>query len=587
MRLFLAATLIFVTLYNAPAYAVDDFINPEISSPVENIDAIEAARAKKYMISAANPLAAEAGAKILSEGGSAIDAAIATQMVLNVVEPQSSGIGGGGFMLYWDASTRKLHVYDGRETAPADAQETQFLDESGKPMPFMNAVRGGLSVGTPGLLKMLELAHRNHGHVEWTRLFSDAMRLSKDGFALSPRLHNMLLSLKHIRSFPESLTPYTHKDGSIKDVGEIITNKSLHDTLAILARKGIAPFYQGEIASAMVDAVQDTKVNPGHLSLADLKSYKALTRDPVCAPYREYRVCSMPPPSSGGVTVLQALMILERLEALDIRTVEPLSVDAVHAFAEASKLAYADRNRYLADPDFVDIPLKNMLNANYLASRAATIHAESAMPGASAGSFTQSAKAVHVPSITEPPSTTHISIIDMQGNAVALTSSIEQGFGSGMTVRGFLLNNQLTDFSFSPTLADGVTPHPNRVEPGKRPRSSMSPTMIFDKNDKLVMVLGSPGGARIIEYVLQTIIAVIDWNLDVQQAINLPHYLNMNDATELEASTAATALQKSLEARGHTVKITDTPSGIHAITRFNNELIGGADPRREGVAKGK
>jgi gamma-glutamyltranspeptidase / glutathione hydrolase len=584
---FVTATLLAGAATTA-AYAVDDFRNPEITRhnavPLENRASV---KGKRYMITAANPLATQVGADILARGGNAVDAAIATQLALNVVEPQSSGIGGGGFMLYYDAATKKLHIYDGRETAPMEASSTLFLDANGKPLPFMQAVQGGHSVGTPGLLKMLETAHRKHGHTEWSQLFQGAMTLSGQGFPMSPRLHDLLTTTAHVQAFPASMRPFLNAEGNVKAEGEIVINKPLHDTFATLAIKGTKPFYEGAIAADIAKAVETSPIHPGTLSLNDLKKYQVREREPVCAPYREYRVCSMPPPSSGGVTILQALRILEKLQGMDIREAKPVSADAVHLFAEASKLAYADRNRYLADPDFVDVPVAELLDDDYLASRAALIAPDHALKDVKHGTFGEAEqKAAFILTTEEHPSTTHLSVVDMQGNAVSMTTSIEQGFGSGLSVDGFLLNNQLTDFSFLPNLPDG-TPHPNRVEPGKRPRSSMSPSMVFDKDGKLVMVIGSPGGARIIEYTLQTLIGVLDWDLDIQQAINLPHYLNMNGPTELEANTPAAELKDELEARGHVVKVIDSPSGLHGVVRVGSTLKGGADPRREGVAIGE
>lgn len=574
-------------LASAPAHAVDDFRDPEITSNATAIESREAVQGKRYMISAANPLAVQAGEKILAKGGSAIDAAIATQLALNVVEPQSSGIGGGGFLLYWDNAARKLHVYDGRETAPAEADERLFLDASGAPMPFMDAVQGGHSVGTPGLLRMLETAHKRHGHVEWNRLFADAISLARDGFPLSPRLHDLLSTTAHVKAFPTSMAPFVNEGGTLKAIGQPVVNPELADTFERLSREGSALFYTGDVAQRIVDAVRGSPIHPGHLSMADLKAYKVIEREPVCAPYRQYTVCSMPPPSSGGVTILQALGILEAMSAIDIRQAEPLSADAVHAFTEASRLAYADRNRYLADPAFEDVPVAEMLDKHYLQNRAALVQPEKVMESVTHGEFGDLAKVASILTTEEHPSTTHISVIDGNGNAVAMTTSIEQGFGSGVSAAGFLLNNQLTDFNFSPTLPDSAVPHPNRVEPGKRPRSSMSPTMVFDDKGELVMVTGSPGGARIIEYTLQSLVGVLDWGLDMQQAIELPHYLNMNGPTELEAGTAAVELQPALEARGHVVKINEAASGLHGVARKDGTLFGGADPRREGIAMGK
>ncbi|MGB1539461.1 MAG: gamma-glutamyltransferase, partial [Rickettsiales bacterium] len=501
------------------------------------------------------------------------------------VEPQSSGIGGGGFMLYYDAETKAVQVFDGRETAPANMPSSAFLNADGNPRPFFDALPGGLSVGTPGLLRMLEMAHNRHGSKPWKSLFSDAITLSGEGFPMSPRLHHLLESIsEHMQQFPDSIRPFTDANGKWLDVGKKVVNKPLSLTLGSIAEAGVKPFYEGEIAQDMVHAVRQAKPNPGYLSLDDLKHYRAIERKPVCAPYRQYTVCSMPPPSSGGVTILQALGILEHLP-VDIATLEPLSADAVHLFAEASKLAYADRNRYLADPAFEAVPVAQMLDNTYLASRARLVSEHYAMDKALPGVFGQNH--AQAPFQEEHPSTTHISVVDGEGNAVSMTTSIEYGFGSGLSADGFLLNNQLTDFSFSPTLSDGQTPHPNRVEGGKRPRSSMSPTIVLDKNRNLVAAIGSPGGARIIEYTLQSLVGILAWNMDVQAAINLPHYLNMNGPTELEAGTSLEGIAEALETRGHAVKVMDTPSGLHGIVKTATGLAGGADPRREGVALGE
>ena len=580
LRPILFSALLFIT---TPALAVDDFVNPEFSTKGEHREAVHA---KKYMVSAANPLAVEAGVKILEVGGNAVDAAIATQMVLNVVEPQSSGIGGGGFMLYYDAKSKEIHVFDGRETAPKAADEKLFLDAAGKPLEFMTAVQGGLSVGTPGLLKMLDYAHKNYGKQPWANLFGEAIRISKNGFPFSPRLHDHLKTITHIHAFPESMKPYRTESGELKKVGDYIVNTELSNTFSIIAEQGIKPFYEGELAEDIADAVAHSPIHPGKLAYADLKAYQMKERKVVCAPFRHYKVCSMPPPSSGGITVLQILGILEDLTE-DISLLKPTSAQAIHYVTEASRLAYADRNRYLADPDFEDVPAKGLLDDGYIRSRAQLISPGKAMPEATPGVPGQNGKkAASIPVDTERPSTTHISVIDAQGNAVSMTTSIEYGFGSGLSVRGFLLNNQLTDFSFEPKLPDG-TPHPNRVEAGKRPRSSMSPTLVFDEKSNLLMAIGSPGGGRIIEYVTQTLLGVLAWNLDVQQAINLPHYLNMNGPTELEAGTELEALKPEIEKRGGEVVVQEIPSGLHGIMRVNGALLGGADPRREGVALGK
>lgn len=577
--------LLLACLLAAPAFAVDDFANPETTTRKEA--PTKAVRGEKFMVSAANPHAVRAGVAVLKAGGNAVDAAIATQMVLNVVEPQSSGIGGGGFMLYFDAATQELHVYDGRETAPKAANERLFLGENGQPLPFMEAVKGGSSVGTPGLLKMLDHAHGKHGKLAWKTLFADAIRLSSEGFAMSPRLHQLLQDIPHVHAFPASVRPFINEGNALKAIGEPIINESLSESLILIANEGINPFYDGVLTREIVNAVQQSPIRPGVLASVDFAEYEVRERDAICTAYRVYKVCSMPPPSSGGITILQALEILEALP-VDIAGLEPLSVDAVHYFAEASKLAYADRNHYIADPDFAAVPTEAMLDEAYLARRAKLVSGaamEKAPPG-----VPQSGKAVLESAASkaayEGPSTTHISVVDAKGNAVSMTTSIEQGFGSGLSAHGFLLNNQLTDFSFSPTLPNGQ-PHPNRVQPGKRPRSSMSPTMVFDANGELLLVIGSPGGARIIEYVLQSLIATLDWEMGIQQAINLPHYLNMNGPTELETGVGLESLQDALTVRGHEVKLNDTPSSLQGIMHVGAHLEGGADPRREGIALGE
>ena len=583
LALTLAAT---ACLLAFPAGAVQDNQNPE---PTTRSNAPrEAVQAADYMVSAANPLAVQAGVDVLAKGGNAVDAAIATQMALNVVEPQSSGIGGGGFMLYFDAASKKLHVYDGRETAPKAANAKLFLDDAGQPLPHMEAVQGGRSVGTPGLVKMLALAHGKHGTLEWSGLFDHAIQLAGNGFPLSPRLHTLLDTFPHVHDFPQSVAPYVTADGTLKKVGETVINLPMADALGIIAINGADAFYHGALADEIVAAVRQSPIAPGLLTKDDFTAYEAKEREPACAPYRIYTICSMPPPSSGGVTIVQALAILNALPQ-DLAGMDALSVDAIHLVAEASKLAYADRNHYLADPDFVEVPTQAMLDADYLAKRASLMDDNRATDTAPPGNPVTGEAVLDVPATEagqEPPSTTHISVVDAKGNAVSMTTSIEYGFGSGLSAHGFLLNNQLTDFSFSPTLPDG-SPHPNRVEAGKRPRSSMSPTMVFDENGDLLLVTGSPGGARIITYVLQHLIAVLDWKMDVQTAISLPHYLNMNGATELEADTELESRAAELEARGHEVRIQQTPSGIHSIHILpDGTLSGGADPRREGIAQG-
>ena len=535
----------------------------------------------RHMVAAANPHAAEAGRSILRAGGSAVDAAIAMQMVLNVVEPQSSGIGGGAFLLHHDAEAGETTAYDGRETAPAAASQDLFLDAEGEPQPFFEAVVGGKSVGVPGLLRMLEAAHRDHGRLAWKDLFSPAIRLAKDGFEVSPRLNMMISNDRFLATFAEARALFYQPDGAAIPAGAILKNPAFADTLRLIAAEGADGLYHGPLAGAIVVAVRGARRNPGRMTLDDLAGYQAPAREPVCRRYRAWRVCGMPPPTSGGVTLLQTLGILSNFAVSSYR---PGSVEAVHLISEASRLAFADRARYLADPDFVDVPVDALLDAEYLRRRASQIRTWASMGRAEAGEPSERSGALMPDESLESPSTTHLSVVDGAGNAVAMTSSIESAFGSRLMVRGFLLNNQLTDFSFR--AERGGVAVANRVEPGKRPRSSMSPTLVFDRDGDLVMAVGSPGGSRIIGYVAKTVLAVLDWRLDIQRAIELPHHVNRNDATDLEAGTRLARAARQLEALGHEVKVRDLNSGLHGIVVTAGRLSGGADPRREGIALG-
>ena len=539
-------------------------------------------RAEHAMIAAAHPAAAEAGARILEAGGDAIDAAIAAQMVLGLVEPQSSGIGGGGFLLYYDAARGVVEAYDGRETAPAAADERLFLDADGAPRPWQEVAVGGLSVGVPGVVRMLEHAHRAHGRMPWARLFESASALAERGFVISPRLASMIEKNPSLARFPAAHTYFFHREGGPKRAGETLINPAYAETMRAIAQGGADALHQGWIAAEVVAAVQNDPVNPGSLALADLAGYRAHERPPVCLDYRRHRVCSMGPPSSGGVTMLQ---ILGMLEHVDMASLAPGSVAAVHLISEASRLAFADRNRYLADSDFVPVPVEGLLAPEYLRRRALLIDPNRAMseavPGVPPGSEDLDRTDAASPELA---STSHLSAIDSHGNAVSFTTSVERAFGSRLMAAGFILNNQLTDFSLAPMDAHG--PVANRVQPGKRPRSSMTPTLIFGEDGKLVATLGSPGGSRIIGFVAQSVIALLDWGLDAQAALSLPRHVNRNGATELEAGTALEPLAPALEALGHDVRIQPLVSGLHAVRRVNGQLEGGADPRREGVAFG-
>jgi gamma-glutamyltranspeptidase / glutathione hydrolase len=537
--------------------------------------------AARQMVVAANPLAAAAGLEMLRQGGTAVDAAVAVQMVLTLVEPQSSGIGGGGFLLHHDAEAQKLTAYDGRETAPAAATPDMFLHADGTPMEFDEAVVGGLSVGVPGTLRLLELAHREHGHLPWARLFEPAIKLAEDGFAVSPRLHGLLAEDEHLKRLPAAAAYFYRPDGTPHPVGTTLRNPALAEALRSIATDGVAAFYEGRIAGDIVAAVTTSPLQPGQMSLADIAAYQAKARDPVCAPYREWRVCGMGPPSSGGIAVLQMLRLVERF---DLASAAPGSAEAVHLFAQAGRLAFADRDRYVADPDKVTVPTAQLLAEPYLKERSQLIPADRDLGKASAGELKQQTGwAVPAPQF-EPVSTSQVSIVDAEGNAVSFTTTIEGPFGSRLFVDGFLLNNELTDFAFSPE-RDGQ-PVANRVEAGKRPRSSMAPTMVFDEEGRLVLVTGSPGGSSIIPYVAKTLIAVLDWKLDPQAAADLPNFANRNGATELEKGSPLEALAPALQAMGHEVKITAMTSGLAVIAVSPDGLLGGADSRREGVAVG-
>ena len=545
------------------------------------------------MAASANPLATEAGREILRAGGSTVDAAIAIQMVLTLVEPQSSGIGGGAFLMYWDG--RKVIAYDGRETAPMAADEKLFLLPDGNAMPFYDAVVGGRSVGTPGAVRMLEVAHKEHGKLPWARLFEPAIRLADGGFAMSPRLSMQLAAEKYLKNDAASAAYFYNADGTAKAPGTPMRNPALAATLRALAANAGA-LYTGEIAADIVNAVRSHS-NAGRLAATDLAAYRVKRREPICTDYQQWRVCGFPPPSSGGIAVAQMLGILA---LRNIAASPPIGVmgatgrlelqpDAVHLFAEAGRLAFADRALYVADSDFVNVKVAGLLDPAYLKQRAQLIGDRSigvAKPGVPPGTQAAAAEDTSV----HKTATSHISVVDGFGNAVSMTTTIEDVFGARLMVRGFLLNNQLTDFSFVPA-ADGL-PIANRVQPGKRPRSSMAPALVFDHaSGRLVASVGSPGGSQIIGYVAKTLIGVLDWNLDVQQAISLPNFGSRNGPTELERGQFGASMIEALKARGHDVREIDMASGLQGIVRVqlpNGSFgwAGGADPRREGVALG-
>ncbi|MBU6140596.1 MAG: gamma-glutamyltransferase [Proteobacteria bacterium] len=532
---------------------------------------------QNFMIATADKVASEVGAEILAKGGNAVDATIAAQMVLNVVEPESSGIGGGLFLLYFDAKTKKTLYFNGREISPSAVNEKIFLDKNGNVREFKDVVIGGLSVGTPGALYALQSAHKKYGKLPWKDLFVPAIKIARDGFVLNKRIHSTLKKESGLNSL-EGMRIYFEDGGEPKDVGTIIKNPALAKTFETIASQGIKPFYEGKIARKIVAAVRESKINPGYLSLADMSQYRDKTGDLLCAKYREkYKVCSMPLPSSGGIAVLEMLGILENF---DLEKIKPSSLAAVHLLSEAARLAYSDRNEYVAD--IPNVPIQQMLDKQYLLERSKLISLKKALGKVEPGKFTKSAEPLNKE--FEKPSTTHIAAVDKEGNAVSMTSSIEYFFGSGLVVEGFMLNNELTDFSLTPKINGKKVA--NRVRPKKQPRSTMSPVFIFDSENNLLMAVGSAGGSRIAQYVLKTIVAHLDWGLDIQQSISLPNHLILDDVIEIEAGTKLQNLKSDLEKMGHKVVVKEITSGLQGIAINKNQITGGADPRRNSSAIG-
>ncbi|WP_111412056.1 gamma-glutamyltransferase [Billgrantia lactosivorans] len=551
---------------------------------------------ESFAVAAANPLATDAGYQVLQAGGSAVDAAIAVQMVLTLVEPQSSGIGGGAFLVHYDGS--EVKAYDGRETAPRASSESLFLNGEGEPLEFMDAAASGLSVGVPGTVRMLEMAHEKHGKLPWAQLFAPAISLAEEGFEVSPRLHASLAAEERLRDDPLASTFYYTEEGEPLPQGHHLKNPALGAILREIAENGSKALHTGSVAEDLVFRVQDHPVRPGAISLEDMATYVAKERDPLCTAWQEYRVCGFPPPSSGHLTIMQMLGIMEQLPALD----EPLEEDRpgtewLHRFLEASRLAFADRDKFIADPDFVNPPggdWNSMLDEEYLAERAELIGEQSVgADGAEPGNPGEVETAWAIQPLQPEYGTSHISIIDEEGNAVAMTTTIESAFGSRIMANGgtglpggYLLNNELTDFSFRPLDSDG-SPIANRVEAGKRPRSSMSPTLVFDRDSgELLASLGSPGGAAIIHYTAKALVAMFDWGLDAQEALNLPHAITLGGAAYLEEGRFPAEVIDALNELGHEASERELVSGLQAIQRTEEGFFGGADPRREGVVMG-
>jgi gamma-glutamyltranspeptidase/glutathione hydrolase len=538
--------------------------------------------AHHHMVAAANPHAAEAGLEMLRAGGSAVDAAIATQLVLGLVEPESSGIGGGAFMLVYNPKTRQTTSFDGREQAPASATPEMFLGPDGKPRAHFDAIPGGLSVGIPGVMRMLEMAHKKYGKLPWAKLFEPAIRLADNGFAVGPKLARTIRTFTRGAGMPDIKARFYHPDGTPLAEGEILKSPDYAATLRTIAAGGADAFYKGDIAQAIIDAVQHAPGQQGGMTLTDLANYQAKERAPVCGTYRLYHVCSMGPPSSGGVAVLEILGMLQHFKPAQLK---PGTVEGTHLFTQASRLAYADRAKYLADPAFVDVPVKGLTDPAYLAERAKLIDPAKDVGPATAGAPPQK-HAQFSPQVSPVlHGTSHMTIVDDSGEVIAMTTSVEYVFGAEIMAKGFLLNNTLTDFSFQPVL-NGL-PVANAPAAGKLPLSSMSPTIVFDRNNRFLLSVGSPGGPAIIDYVTQSLIGMLDAKMSPKDAISMPRVLNMNGDTLLESGPGVDALAAQLRSMGHTIRIPQVEgSGLHGIAKVAKGYVGAADPRRDGIALG-
>jgi gamma-glutamyltranspeptidase / glutathione hydrolase len=551
---------------------------------------------EEFAVAAANPLATDAGYQIIQAGGSAVDAAIAVQMVLTLVEPQSSGIGGGAFLLNWDG--KEVYAYNGRESAPAAADENHFLDENGDPLPFRDAVRSGKSVGVPGTIAMLKQAHERHGVLPWSELFEPAITLAENGFKVSPRLSQLLAGDDAFRNDDIASQFYYDEDSEAVAVGYELKNPALAEILRRVANEGIDAFYHGDVAEHIVERIRSHE-RPGNMTVEDVNNYPSQdfeTRT-LCNDWKSYNICGFPPPSSGHIAIMQILGILEQVDSPEADFENGLmTADWMHNYLEAAKLAFADRNKYIGDWDFVDAPAgdwNSLMEPAYLSERASLIGDQS-MGTAEPGNPGEIQAMLGVQPYQPESGTSHISIVDRDGNTVSMTTTIENGFGSRIMSDGgtglpggFILNNELTDFSLSPVDDDG-NPMANRVEPNKRPRSSMSPSLVFEKDSgRILASVGSPGGAAIIHYTAKAIIGMYDWDLNAQDAINLPNFANYNGASVLEEGRFPSELIEALRDRGHEVTERTLTSGIQAIQVTEDGYFGGADPRREGIVKGQ
>lgn len=562
------------------ALQTSDVIAPQVADTNQQKSLV---KASKFMLATANPYATQAGFEVLQAGGNAVDAAIAVQLVLGLVEPQSSGLGGGAIAMVWDNKQKKLYALDGRETAPMGATPTMFLDDKGEPLKFLDAVIGGKSVGTPGTPALLGAMHSTFGSKPWPSLFQSAIVLAENGFTVTDHMAQQVAeNAEGLKQFAGTRDYFFTKEGAPLPAGFKRDNPEYAKTLKLFAEKGVQAFYGGELGQAIVDTVTQSPVSQGTLSMADFKRYRVAMRETVCVPYRAHDVCGMGPPTSGGITVGQ---ILGLLRPFDLKGLGPNNPESWRLIGDASRLAFADRGRYIADSDFVPVPTQALINEAYLAERAKLLQDGKRLEKTEPGNPTPNAAAAWADDEPlELPSTSHFVVADAQGNIVSMTTTIENGFGSRLWTRGFLLNNELTDFSFKPE--ENGAPVANRIEPGKRPRSSMSPTIIF-KNGNPYMAIGSPGGSRIINYTAQAIIAHLDWGMDVQQAIAMPHLANRFGDYDVEEKTSAVDMKAGLEALGYKVNVTNMNSGLHGIVYTAEGIQGGADPRRDGTVLGE